>query len=480
MLEATSVEALMRYFLLGTGRQAAPIAKALGGILDAEAEKAELQALALLGQHQRFLRRWSQRVKVKKPAIEDSRTLPPPAARTLMVSLLAGKNGSIDDGLAYAIADALDRREMKIHPFDLPRLEAFARLHADSLGTSALAWVNRNAASEEGDGDSPYSFVEKIDASNWQQGWPSQKAGFIREQRRIDAGKARDLVAAAFASERAPVRASLVKALAVGLSAADVPFLESLGTDRAPSVREAAEVLRGRLPGSAASAKKLQDCIGRIKIQKTGLLRRGRALSLDYPATIRPHQQPQWAFQTFAGIGLDQLAEELDMSVEEIAKGANDAVLGLVLAALAVREGRWPLLAGLSEGRSDLWPILDQVEDADLDEMAVSALQAALVRPALWSELPAAEPWAKLYTVLRAPLSPAMFKSVMTSKAWRALPAGTDDNPAASTAAILSALAALAPASERGGLRAELRSFNPALTSRANQGLNLLDLIDFA
>ncbi|MBP0578461.1 hypothetical protein J8I29_03990 [Labrys sp. LIt4] len=480
MLDAASVEALMRSFLLGTGRQPVPIAKAFDGLLAAGAEKAELQALALLGQHRRFLRRWARRVEIRGPAFEDGRALPPPAARSLMVSLLSGKNGSVDDTLAYAVADALDRRKMKIHPFDLPRLDAFVRLHADSLGTSALAWVARNAAAEEGNEDNPYSFVEKIDVSNWQQGWPSQKAGFIREQRRIDAGKARDLVIAAFASERAPVRASLVKALAVGLSAEDAPFLESLATDRAPSVREAAEVLRGRLPGSAASARKLQDCISRIKVQKTGLLRRGRALSLDYPATIRPYQQLPWAFQTFAGIGLGQLAEGLGMSVEEVAKGANDAVLGLVLAAQAVRESRWPLLAGLSEGRSDLWPILDQVEDADLGEGAVPALQAALIRPALWSELPAAAQWTKLYTVLRAPLSPATFKSIMMSKAWRALPAGTDDSPAAPTAAILSAMAALAPASERGDLRAALRSFGPALTSRANQGLNLLDLIDSA
>ncbi|OCC04544.1 hypothetical protein BA190_12590 [Labrys sp. WJW] len=480
MLDATSAEALMRGFLLGTGRQAVPIARAFDGILDAKAEKVQLQALALLGQHQRFLRRWSRRVEAKRPAFEDSRALPPPAARPLMVSLLSGKNGSADDGLAYAIADTLDRRRMKIHPFDLPRLEGFARLHAERLGTSALAWVNRNAVPEEGDEENPYFFVERIDASNWQQGWPSQKAGFIREQRRVDAARARDLVAAALASERAPVRATLVKALAVGLSTADAPFLESLATDRAPSVRDVAEVLLGRLPGSVASTRKLQECIGRIKVAKTGLLRRGRTLSLDYPATIRPYQQQQWAFQAFAGVGLDQLAQGLAMSVEEIGKAAADAILGLVLAALAVREGRWSLLAGLSEGRSDLWPILDQVEEADLGEAAVPALQAALVRPALWSELPTAEQWTKLYMVLRSPLSSTMFKSIVASKAWRSLPAGTDDTPTASTAAILSAIAALSPAAERGGLRAELRSFGPALTSRASQGLNLLDLLDSA
>lgn len=480
MLNATSAEALMRSFMLGTGRQAAPVAKALGGLVDVGADKAGLQALALLGQHQRFVRRWSRRVEAARPGFEDSRALPPAAARPLMISLLSGRNGSADDGLAHAVAEALDRGRLRVHPFDLPRLDAFVRRHADSLGTSVLAWINRNAAPEEGEETNPYFFVEQVDASNWQQSWPSQKAAFIREQRRLDPDKARDLVIGAFASERAPVRVGLVKALATGLSAADTAFLESLAGDRAPSVREAAETLLGRLPGSAASAKRLTECIGRIKVEKTGILRRGRALSLDYPATIRPHQQLHWAFETFSGVGLATLAEELGLGIEDLAKSAKDAVLGLVLAALAVREGHWPLLASLSEGRSDLWPLLDQLEDVDLGRDGAASLQAALIRPALWSELPTADQWTKLYTALRAPLSPALFKAVMTSKAWRALPAGTDENPGAATSMTLSAIAALAPASERAGLRAELRAFNPAVTARAGQGLTLLDLIDTA
>jgi hypothetical protein len=480
MLDATSTEALMRSFMLGTGRQPAPIAKALGVVVDASAEKASLQALALLGQHQRFTRRWSLQVEPAKPAFEDSRALPPPAARPIMNSLLSGKNGSADDSLAYAVADALDRRRMKIHPFDLPRLEAFARVHADNLGASALAWANRNASPEGGEESNPYLFVEKVDASNWQQAWPSQKASFIREQRRIDAAKARELVSAALAAELAPVRVGLIKALGIGLSAADAPFLESLSKDRAPSVREAAEVLLARLPGSEPSGRKLKECISRIKVAKTGLLRRGRELSLDYPATIRPFQQQSWALETFSAVTLDQLAQGLEMSVEDMIKAAKDPVLALALAVLAVRERRLPLLATLSEGRSDLWPILDSIDDADIDENTAAALCASLIRPALWSELPASGQWTKLYTVLRRPLAAPLFKSVVTSKAWRTLSGSGDENLNAYTTSTLTALAALAPASERAAFRAELRSFSPALTGRASQGLTLLDLIDAA
>jgi hypothetical protein len=480
MLDAASAEGLARSFMLGSARQPLPVSEALGGLVDPGDDKAPLKALALLGQRQRYLRRALAVEKPAAPMFADSRALPAPALRTPLLSLLSGKNGRHDDVVAAAIADALSRRGLKLHPFDLPRLDAFAREHRERLGASAIAWAERNAPADEAEDAGASYFFETITESNWRQGRPVQKAAFIRTLRKREPARARDLVVAAFPTEPAQVRLGLLRALAIGLSGEDQPFLETLAKDRAPTVREAATDLLGRLPGSPQSKARLEEAIGRVKTARAGIFRHKRSFSLEQPATIRDWQREGWALSTFAGIGLDQLAGGLGVGIEDLIAGSSeDAALCSVLAIGSALEGRFELIAKLAAGRANVWAVLDRAEDLDLgDEAAVDALAGALVQPGLWTQLPPAFAFAKLYLVTRRALSPFLFKRIIASGTWRAFKANTAATQNTQATETLCALVALAPSAERASLRRELAGLDFAVTGRPQAALALLDQID--
>ncbi len=102
-------------------------------------------------------------------------------------------------------------------------------------------WLLQIAASQD---------VEKLKLS-FDEGLLPEREAALREWRAIDSESARIALQAAFAQEKADVRARLLSTLEVNLSSADGPWLESLIADRAASVQQAARVLLLSLPDSA-------------------------------------------------------------------------------------------------------------------------------------------------------------------------------------------------------------------------------------
>ena len=86
MLDAAAIETLTRSVMLGTGRQAAPVQKAFGGLIASDDPKAALKALALLGQHSRFRRPARAAPDSAEPLFPDERAIVPEAARPLLRS----------------------------------------------------------------------------------------------------------------------------------------------------------------------------------------------------------------------------------------------------------------------------------------------------------------------------------------------------------------------------------------------------------
>src|SRR5262245_23246720 len=123
MLDAPSAEALTRSLVLGTARQPLPLARAFGQQIDPNDPKAMLKALALLGQHGRFRRPPPASPPATAPPFVDDRKTIAEDMRPLLISLLAGRSDLPNDAVALAIADAMARCRVKIHPFDLHRLE---------------------------------------------------------------------------------------------------------------------------------------------------------------------------------------------------------------------------------------------------------------------------------------------------------------------------------------------------------------------
>jgi hypothetical protein len=473
MLDAASVEILTRSVMLGTSRQAAPVQKAFVGLIEPDDPKAALKALALLGQHSRFRRSAHAAPTSVEPLFRDERAIVPEAARPLLLSLLSDKIGDVTDAVPLVVADAMERRRLRLHPFDLPRLEDFVKAHADQLGASAVAWTQRHATTAAPDA---YTLVETIDETNWTHGRPAQRAAFIRGLRATDATRARALVEGVFASEQAPVRLVLVKALAENLSPADQPLLEGLAKDRAPTVREAAESLLARLPGSPQAAKRLEECLSRIKRAKAGVLRRHTVLQLDYPATVKEWQREAWAISTFGTIALEDFAKGLALSIDEIAAAtADDQVLSTVLAVQVSQARRYDLLAQLVRERgASAWVAMVQADDLDVPDP--EPWSAAAIQPDLWTEMPVAVVLIRLYAKLRMPLPAPTSERLLTSKAWRDVLSGAEQNMPQPI--MFSTIAVLISASQREALRKQLASLPTEFTARALRAMSLLDLIE--
>ena len=87
--------------------------------------------------------------------------------------------------------------------------------------------------------------------TSFDEGLLPEREAALREWRAIDSESARHALQAAFAQEKADVRARLLGALEVNLSSTDAPWLESLCADRAVSVQQAARLLLLSLPESA-------------------------------------------------------------------------------------------------------------------------------------------------------------------------------------------------------------------------------------
>ncbi len=481
MLDPAVIEVVTRSLMLGTARQPILVARAFGGAIAADDPKAALKALALLAQFQRFHRPPAGDPITIPTLVPDGRRSISEDLRPLFCSLLAGKGGG--DVVALAVADVMAQRQLQVHPFDLPRLDAFVKAHCEQLGPGAAAWVDRHADASGNDLHA-HSFSATLDETNWTQGRPAQKAQFIAELRATDAARARQLVEAALPGEQAPARLRLVSAIAKNLSAEDIPFLESLATDRAPSVRDEVERLLASLPGTPQASKQLQECTARIKLGKAGLLRRRTTLQADYPVTANDDEQRwQWAMQMFDAIPLDAFARALGLSADEaMTAAADDPALTKVMAAKAVRARRYDLLASALQRDPALaeWAFA-WIEGPDVaDPASVEAWSATVVQPELWSQMPNAHALGLIYQKTRIQLPEAMARRVLDCKMWRNFIEQARAEPPPWAIDTIAAIVVLMPATSRAALRADLALLAPHLVARGFAALSLLDHLEAA
>jgi hypothetical protein len=109
----------------------------------------------------------------------------------------------------------------------------------------------------------------------WNEGAVPRRLAVLCRLRAADPGRARAWPASTWKVEKAEFRAEAVSALAVGLTAADEPFLETALDDRSGAVRTAAASLLARLPDSALA--------GRLRARADAMLDFRRARGSDLP-----------------------------------------------------------------------------------------------------------------------------------------------------------------------------------------------------
>ena len=109
----------------------------------------------------------------------------------------------------------------------------------------------------------------------WETGAPHERLAALRSLREHDPARARDLIAATFASESADVRTAFLGELTRNLSIADEPFLEAALDDRSKEVRRRSADLLRRLPTSRLCLRMIERARP-LLTWKRGLMGLGR------------------------------------------------------------------------------------------------------------------------------------------------------------------------------------------------------------
>jgi len=461
--------------LVGTGRQPLGFRGDLAELAQQDATQATLTALSLTAQALRFERPQAPPNFAIEPVVQDHRTILADRMRRPLLRLL-NKRRPADD-LALALAWAFDRYKVRPHPFDLPKMDAFVRAHAEHLGALAQQWAQQRD-------DSPaqpqgYFMADEMDETTWTRGLPGLRARFIAERRRQDATAARALVEAAWAQENADMRVRLIAALETGLHADDQPFLESLGKDRAPRVRALAQKFLARLTGRRSEHPALAACLERIKRTTTGLLKKRVVLTLELPATVKEHETKVWIREAFAEVSLEELAHALQLTEPQLVEATEkDANLSLALALMAAQDRRFELLEKLARGQlSDAWEQLSQLGTFDLGTMTAeerSRLAEVLIAPYGGKPPSSYSAWSWLHRTLEGPAPAPLIEAVLRSPRW--LTQLLEESKLGSE--WMEILAALCPSSHRVRLRAMMASLDAALTLTAAPLLDILDSME--
>jgi hypothetical protein len=246
---------LTQLALLGTERQAlkpfageASLARIQRQLDASQREQTLLSAAALAVTHERAGRlaaRVSAPVSPSCPV--ETHSVMPSRAGALLLRLLGGELVTLlPESLALAA-----RRQWLAPREALPALLAEGTRTAGRRGAilPLLGERGRWLAAQNPD----WSWVggAVVDEGVWQTGDKSARQTFLRQLRRTNPTRARELLVSTWAEEPPEERPMFVATLGEQLSAADEPFLDAALDDRRKEVRETAARLLARIPTSA-------------------------------------------------------------------------------------------------------------------------------------------------------------------------------------------------------------------------------------
>lgn len=212
-----------------------------------------------------------------EPAPAETKTICPPNVAQLLHELFP-------KGDVYLQQEALERMiaaGLILPPEMLPLvLDVERTLHRALVAQVAGergAWLARFNSDWQWASDELKHHVEDIAASAeaiWRDGPPADRLQALAHWRTTDPEKARQEIAAAWRREKAEYRFQMLATLAPVPLAADEPLLETALDDRATNVRNLAQRLLARIPGSAYSQRAIARAdsllsMGRKKLTAT-------------------------------------------------------------------------------------------------------------------------------------------------------------------------------------------------------------------
>lgn len=372
--------------VLGTERRsfAPPIAAGALGEIISRIEAAD-QAGALLGVAATIaLYRRAARLPSPMTTTLPLSTLPdefpqcsPRAVQHLTMMIDGQQRASLPEWLAALVAtrqrppDALlpdllelGRTQTSLRPAIVVALGARGHWLAGQNGDWEYASVGPLSSGAEGS-------WEAIQA-RWELGSRSVRLAVLRHLRMTDPARARELVAVAWASERADERSAFLATFASGLSMEDEPFLEAALDDRSKEVRRCGVALLARLPDSRLVGRMIartQALIRWVPAERARLLglRPGQPARIDVQlpsvcdaAMVRDGVEAKppsdrrglgekawWLFQMMCVVPPDSWSRGWNAPPEELIAAAEHGewrtvlIDGWAAAAVTARDQRW-------------------------------------------------------------------------------------------------------------------------------------------
>ena len=373
-LSSQDIGRLRQAALLGLARASLSVPASLQPLVAAASPAREgvLTVLAFAGQQQRFQRLTLQQAAQELPDAArhlhaDARPIMPEPARRALLRLANGVEKSSADAVLSAAARRVVGAGFRLHPFDLPRLIGHIKADARCLGLAERAYLS--LAEHSTTADAPGLLQAEITPANWTTFPKGHRAAFLREQRRRQPAEARKLLEDVFKSEPAAVRGDLLAALEVGLSSDDLTWLESLGADRAESVRTIAAGLIASVPGTPAFTTRLAEaarCFARSSVG--GILSRiglaGSAAVFKPPSAATGADRFAVLTKLFDGLSVAEVATAAGLTRNDViaALPSDEEAVHAAFANRAVRDGDNATMMDLASARlasveARFWPV---------------------------------------------------------------------------------------------------------------------------
>jgi len=283
---------LVQSAILGTQRQPfqpptlAELAAIWPATTELEPEERLLQAIALLTQYEAVGRQPARELAFPPTTPVPPETLPP--APRGAVRLLKGLLTDFDAKLVgewLQVGAAYGCHAPHAH---LPQL--LERASKDRTLAAALAPVlgERGHWLLNYNPEWQMSAAETLDQAIWQTGSSEARVRFLERLRGTAPQAARALLAELWTKEAAAERAAFLATLRTGLSAADLPFIESALGDRSQQVRATAVRLLTAVPTAPLRAHILTQLSAYLVLERRWLQRK---LTIKLPNTF----EPEWA-----------------------------------------------------------------------------------------------------------------------------------------------------------------------------------------
>ena len=191
-------------------------------------------------------------------------------------------------------------------------------------------WVKATASRE----------ATPLDEASWETGTLSERLFLLSQLRVTSPSRARQFVERTWGTESADTRRQLLECFATSLSLDDEDFLEACLDDRSVVVRRASAELLSSLSGSRLGQRMSARLTGRIRIHRTGLLRK-RTLDLTLIEDLAPAlardcierkpptgsklgERAWWTSQILACLHPSKWVQELDLSPEQLIDAAGN------------------------------------------------------------------------------------------------------------------------------------------------------------